>query len=284
MTAKKLPISSALAIACAMLISSLTLFIWQVQRDVAAPASTEVRVVEQPATREVPRGEEARGGEEEPAPRVPVEDAVVPALPPVRATSPSPGAGPAQQTGARPKYKMATLVIIANYEKATVTINGRPYSGSTELTEEGGVLLPAGGPHKVVVTYMGKSKEYEVSLRPGERRYLLVEIPGYVGGAALAPAPVAPQVPTPAQPEVNAAEEKKEGEPGRVTIYAKPRGQIMVDGKEIGKGTPNTIEVEDGRHEVQVRYEGGELSESKIVRSRSGSRVKLFFRQRVDQN
>ncbi len=65
-----------------------------------------------------------------------------------------------------------------------------------------------------------------------------------------------------------------------MTVYGKPRGSIMVDGSDKGKQTPNTVDVEQGRHETQVKYEDGEVSEKKIVRVRKGSRIKLFFRQR----
>ena len=54
----------------------------------------------------------------------------------------------------------------------------------------------------------------------------------------------------------------------------------MVDGNKTSEKTPGTVEVENGRHEVQVEYESGDISEKKIVRVREGSRIKLFFRER----
>ena len=68
---------------------------------------------------------------------------------------------------------------------------------------------------------------------------------------------------------------------GRITIYAKPKGQIMIDGELQGQSTPATLDVPAGKHEVQVEYEQGEISEIKTVRVRQGSRIKLFFRRPV---
>ena len=101
------------------------------------------------------------------------------------------------------------------------------------------------------------------------------------------PMPTARPIPLPGSPVAKPTpkkeepkEEKKEDEgSGKVTVYSKPRGDIMLDGKDAGKRTPNTIDAEEGRHEVQVRYESGEVSEPKIVRVRKGSRIKLFFRE-----
>ena len=65
-----------------------------------------------------------------------------------------------------------------------------------------------------------------------------------------------------------------------MTVYSKPPGTVIVDGNKSAEKTPGTVEVENGRHEVQVEYESGEVSEKKIVRVRDGSRIKLFFRER----
>lgn len=65
---------------------------------------------------------------------------------------------------------------------------------------------------------------------------------------------------------------------GRITVYSKPRGEIVLDGKPQGIFTPETIEAAKGEHEVQVIFEGGETSTVKTVRARKDSRIKLFFR------
>jgi len=174
--------------------------------------------------------------------------------------------------------KPALLVLVTNFDKADITVNGLPYPEYFEDPEDEGMLLPAGGPYDVRVSYDGKTKEYDISLRPYEARYLVVELTGFKGSTAPAPARPAVAKPTPKKEEPK--EEKKEDEgSGKVTVYSKPRGDIMLDGKDAGKRTPNTIDAEEGRHEVQVRYESGEVSEPKIVRVRKGSRIKLFFRE-----
>jgi|GEM_PF-3267159 len=175
--------------------------------------------------------------------------------------------------------KPALLVLVTNFDKADITVNGLPYPEYYEEPEDEGMLLPAGGPYNVLVSYDGKSKAYDISLKPYEARYLVVELTGFKGGGA-APAPARPATPKPPVKKEEPKEEKKDDEgSGKVTVYSKPRGDILLDGKEAGKRTPNTIDADEGRHEVQVRYESGETSEPKIVRVRKGSRIKLFFRE-----
>ncbi len=66
---------------------------------------------------------------------------------------------------------------------------------------------------------------------------------------------------------------------GRITVYSKPKGSIMLDGEATNIDTPGSIDAPTGKHELQVTFENGETSEIKAVRVREGSRVKLFFRQ-----
>jgi hypothetical protein len=175
----------------------------------------------------------------------------------------------------RQKYKSAVLQVVANFQKTDVTINGIAYPEYFEPGEPEGVVLPAGGPYDVRVTYAGKTKVYSLYLRPNETRLLFVEIPGFSGVAP----PVAAR---PAEKKEEPAEPAKEGtDPGKVTVYSKPPGTIIVDGTKMAEKTPGTVEVPNGRHEIQVEYEGGEVSEKKIVRVRDGSRIKLFFRERT---
>lgn len=173
----------------------------------------------------------------------------------------------------RVTYKPATLVVVTNFEKANIRVNGLTYPAQTEPGQHKGMVLPAGGPYTVEVTYDGKQRKYTLSLRPYETRYLVVELSGYQAAksVAKAPAAIAPK-PKPAK--------KDEDGTGRITVYAKPRGIVILDGKDTGKKAPNTVTAELGRHEVQVRYTDGEVSEKKIVRVRKNSRIKLFFRQR----
>ncbi|MFU8802289.1 MAG: PEGA domain-containing protein, partial [Bradymonadaceae bacterium] len=86
--------------------------------------------------------------------------------------------------------------------------------------------------------------------------------------------------PTPAPPTSSVKQKDAPADGlGRITVYSRPRGNVFIGGDDKGQATPGTIEVESGRHDVQVRYEDGEMSEKKVVRVREGSRIKLFFRQ-----
>ncbi len=178
----------------------------------------------------------------------------------------------------QPALKAAVLQIVTNFEKADVTINGIPYPEYIEPGQEDGIILPAGGPYDVRVTYSGKTKAYNIYLRPYETRMLIVELTGFQGGGTPPPPAKAAQAKA-AEPE---KKEETGKEPGKVTVYSKPAGTIIVDGAKQAEKTPGTVEVANGRHELQVEYEGGKVSEKKIVRVRDGSRIKLFFRERTD--
>lgn len=193
------------------------------------------------------------------------------------------GANTGKKTSQRKTLKPANLIVVANFDVTDVTVNGLPYPEYFEDDDQEGMVLPAGGPYDVKIVYAGKIKAHTLSFRPYETRYLVAEIPGYAGVTAppSTPPPVKAKAPEPVKEQPKEEEKTEEAEEaGRITIYAKPRGDILLDGKEIGQRTPNTIESPDGRHEVQVRYEDGEISEKKVVRVRKGSRIKLFFRQR----
>jgi hypothetical protein len=182
-------------------------------------------------------------------------------------------------TQKREQWKPAVLEVVTNFEKADVKVNGLPYPEYGDNGEPKGMVLPAGGPHIVEVTYDGKTKTYRINLRPHETRLLMVELTGFQGGAprSRVSPPKATRRPEPRSEENE--DDEKDGQ-GRVTVYSKPKGDILIDGNGTGERTPGTVEVEPGRHEVQVRFEGGEESEKKIIRVRKGSRIKLFFREK----
>lgn len=182
------------------------------------------------------------------------------------------GGNASNQQQQRPQYEPAVLRVVTNFAKADITVNGIPYPEYTEDNEEPGMVLPAGGPHIVVVSYDGKKKTYRVTLKPNEHKVLMVELTGYTGGS------VSRSTDEPDNTR-NTNRNDQDGE-GRVTVYSKPKGQIHVDGNPRKTNTPGTISVPAGRHDIQVEFSEGEMSESKSIRIRDGSRIKLFFRKK----
>ena len=187
---------------------------------------------------------------------------------------------PGQRSGEREEYKPAVLEVVTNFDKADVTVNGLPYPEyKNEDEDEQGMVLPAGGPYTVKVSYDGKTKTYTLSLRPYEVRLLMVELSGFKGG------PVAPAATTARatnKPKKKKKKKKKKNGKGRVTVYSKPKGTVHVDGEPKNQQTPGTVQVAAGQHDIQVKFNSGQMSESKTVRVREGSRIKLFFRKRGD--
>jgi hypothetical protein len=190
-------------------------------------------------------------------------------------SSETPSRQPGQQrrgddSGAR-DLQPSLLRVVTNFEKADVTVNGMPYPEYVEEDEDqNGMVLPAGGPYTVRVNYNGKTKVYTITLRPYRTRILMVELSGFKGGSV--------SKTSGGSPSPSGSNESQQGQ-GRVTVYSKPKGSIIVDGEPRDQQTPGTVQVPAGRHDVQVRFEEGGTSESKTVRVRQGSRIKLFFRK-----
>lgn len=199
-----------------------------------------------------------------------------------RAESPQEGAvlaasAPAQESTRRAKpprrWASAVLVVISDFSKAKVKVNGTEYQTYHQNGQDPGMLLPAGGPHMIEVTYDGKSKFYELYLKANETRYLMLDLTGLTdAGLKQVAEPVRP-------PPAKEDDEEPADDEGRVTVYSNPKGEIFVDGKATGDGAPGTVTIGEGRHEVHVKFESGKQSERKIVRVRGGSRIKLFFRE-----
>ncbi|MFW5965994.1 MAG: PEGA domain-containing protein [Persicimonas sp.] len=179
-----------------------------------------------------------------------------------------------KEQASSPDWHPAYLEIVTNFSKATVKINGMEYPAYVEDGQEPGVVLPAGGPHQIEVEYDGKSKSYEVYLDPHESRVLMLELSGLKEGSG-----GKKKRPSPARARRKKQDDDDDGkEQGRITVYSKPKGQVVLDGKKTGDKTPGTIDVDAGRHEVQVEFDDGKTSEEKVARVREGSRIKLFFR------
>jgi hypothetical protein len=162
---------------------------------------------------------------------------------------------------------------------AKVTVDGKAYPKRSEF----GLKITAGERHEIVVSLGEKKKTYAIMVKPSELRTLMVDLTGYQSpGGLSSPAASAPTniKPTDASPSSSAAADEK----GKLTVYSKPKGEVFVDGTPVGATTPMiNRELELGRHEVQVRWDNGEMSEVKTVRIRKGSKLKLFFRDRSNK-
>ena len=203
--------------------------------------------------------------------------------------TPAPAPTPAGSNRSGPT---GTLVVITNFSRAEVTVNGDPYPGYFPDGENSGMRLPARTEHEILVNFDGRHKIYRITLNPGERRLLMVELTGMRAGDAPAPRPQQRRPDRRADNEPASSDEDTDGR-GEVTVYSRPQGSIYVGGLGMGEDTtflhlevrhdtedtPGTVQVDEGRHEITVRYEDGQMSEPKVVRVREGSRIKLFFRQ-----
>jgi len=215
--------------------------------------------------------------------RRPKSEFVGPELPDERVkTAPRPAEPKPRPAKKQKKLKSAVLQVVTNFDQADVKVNGLAYPEYYEPGEPEGMVLPAGGPYAIEVKYGSNVKNYQLYLRPYETRLLLVELSGYNSGPP-APPPKKKTEPAKKEPkkkEQAKKEEEDKGSGGKITVYSKPPGTVIVDGTETAEKTPGSVELDNGRHEVQMKYETGTVSEKKIVRVRTGSRIKLFFRER----
>lgn len=157
---------------------------------------------------------------------------------------------------------------------AQVTVNGKPYP-----RRKRGMKLVAKQRHEVLVRSEDKEKTYKVMVRPGERRIMMVDLAGL--NTPSTPAPAKPSLSTSLKREPLKKKEEDGKEEGKLTVYSKPKGEVYVDGAPMGATTPMiNRELSVGRHEVQVKWESGDMSEVKTIRIRKGSKLKLFFRDR----
>jgi hypothetical protein len=188
-------------------------------------------------------------------------------------TSESPAAS--ESTTDKPErwdeWRPAVLQVVTNFDKADVTVNGLPYLAYEKKSDTDGMVLPAGGPHEVKVEYKESTKIYKITLEPEKKRVLMVDLSGFEGNT-----------PTSSRDNRSSGDQQKEeeGNVGRVTVYSKPRGTIIVDGEQKDEGTPGTVEIDPGRHRISVKFRDGSRASTKTVRVRKGSRIKLFFRQK----
>ena len=170
------------------------------------------------------------------------------------------------------------LVVVTNFTRAQVTVNGEPYPAYSDDGQNRGMQLAANQSHEVFVEFNDSQRIYDITLRPGERRMLMVELTGMNGGSATGDRSRTRR----GRRDDSRRSDDDDGADGdgRLTVYSRPpRANVFVGGTDMDDRTPATVTVEAGRHEVQVEYEDGEMSEVKTVRVREGAQVRLFFRR-----
>lgn len=179
---------------------------------------------------------------------------------------------------------MAQLVVITNFDNTEITINGTAYPYEWIYNEQGGVLVPAGRFYEIIVaTSPEHRRTFRMTLDEGEMRILVVDVENIGEAPPARPTPVS-------RTDLSDAEEGDEDEEeeqiGYLGVSSSPRGIVYVDGESTGQRTPaRRIELEPGRHEVQVMYDDAEeLSEVKHVLIRSGVNTNVFFRQQRDRD
>jgi FtsP/CotA-like multicopper oxidase with cupredoxin domain len=185
----------------------------------------------------------------------------------------------AQDKRARGTSARFGWVQIFTSNSADVTVDGKPYPKRSD----NGLRITANERHEVIVKMGEKQKAYTIAVKPREKRIMMVDLSGYQTPPSPATAVSPSKSPTsftPAETKATAGEEK-----GKLTVYSKPKGEVYVDGTALGATTPMiNRELDLGRHEVQVKWESGDMSEVKTIRIRKGSKLKLFFRDRSNNN
>ncbi len=179
----------------------------------------------------------------------------------------------------------ARLLVITDFDVTEVSINDVSYPYEWLYGDRNGVLIPADITFRLKVAVSPtQERTFRMRLDSGETRVILVDIEN-MGQVAAPPE-------QPEQPARRAAqaddEEDEDGDDeedediGYLGVSSSPRGVVYVDGSSTGRRTPaRRIELEPGRHRVQVFYEEEEtMSETKHVLVRSGVNTNVFFRQR----
>lgn len=171
----------------------------------------------------------------------------------------------------------ARLLVITNFENTEVQLNNVSYPYEWIFAERQGVLLPANSPFMLTVSVSPEQvRRFRLNLDEGETRVIVVDIEHM--GEIVRRAPEEED-----EPEEEEEEDEEEGDAtGYLGVSSSPRGIVYVDGENTGRRTPaRRIEVDPGRHRVQVFYEDEEeMSETKYVLIRSGTNTNVFFRLR----
>src|SRR5690554_4790910 len=93
----------------------------------------------------------------------------LPSTPAAAQTSAGSQAAASQRSASRKKkvkkYDPAVLVVVTNFGKADVKVNGLAYPEYAGESAEPGMVVPAGGPYRVEVTYNGNTRVYTIYLK-----------------------------------------------------------------------------------------------------------------------
>jgi hypothetical protein len=172
----------------------------------------------------------------------------------------------------------ARLLVITNFENTEVQINDVSYPYEYIYAEREGVILPSDMTFLLRVSVSPQqTRTFRLRLEEGETRVIVVDIEN-MGESA----PSRPSRRSSDDDDEEEEEEEDEDEAGYLGVSSSPRGIVHVDGESTGRRTPaRRIELEPGRHRVQIFYESEEeMSETKHVLIRAGTNTNVFFRHR----
>lgn len=170
----------------------------------------------------------------------------------------------------------ARLLVITNFENTEVQINKVSYPYEYVYAERQGLLIPAGIPIDLRVSHSEeKTRTFKFTLKDGETRIIVADIKNK--GEVIAP----PKEETPQSTSKKDEDEDDEDQVGYLGVSSSPRGKVFIDDRNTGRSTPaRRIELEPGRHRVQIEYADEQMSETKYVLIRKGTNTNVFFRQR----
>lgn len=172
----------------------------------------------------------------------------------------------------------ARLLVITNFENTEVQINNVSYPYEYIYADRQGVILPADLPIELRVSISEeKTRTFRFTLSPGEMRVVVADIKNK--GEVIA----APKAAEPSKKDTD--DEEDESTTGFLGVSSSPRGTVHIDDKSTGRKTPaRRIELDPGRHRIQIDYGDGDMSETKYVLIRKGTNTNVFFRKRPSSN
>lgn len=80
-------------------------------------------------------------------------------------------------------------------------------------------------------------------------------------------------------PKEEPATPPREKARGTLTISSQPTGTIIIDSKRLDDATPTELSIEVGRHEIQILFPDGSISEVKTIDLTKDAPIQLYFAQ-----